>query len=262
MRSRAVPGAFFLSPLEPRIYTVPLTFSRGIRTLDVPSLSERIQDVARRIARAEERAGRAPGSVRLIAVSKGVPASAVREAMGAGLAEFGENRVQEAESKIPLVGPGARWHLIGHLQSNKAKRAVSLFEEIHSIDSARLAEEVGRRALAEGRVVPCYAEVNTSGDVTKHGVKPAEALDLLRCLAKTPGLRAAGLMTIGPLAGGAEGARASFRLLRRLRDEAAGAGIVPEGAGLSMGMSGDFEIAVEEGATVVRVGTALFAPAA
>jgi len=226
----------------------------------VPSLSERVQDVARRIARAEERAGRAPGLVRLIAVSKGVPASAVRDAMAAGLVEFGESRVQEAESKIPLVGPGARWHLIGHLQSNKAKRAVSLFEEIHSIDSARLTEEVGRRALDAGRVVPCYAEVNTSGDATKHGVRPAEALDLLRRLTETTGIRAAGLMTIGPLEGGADGARASFRLLRRLRDEAVGAGVVPEGAGLSMGMSGDFEIAVEEGATVVRVGSTLFGP--
>jgi len=228
----------------------------------VPSLSERIQDVARRIAGAEERAGRAPGSVRLLAVTKGAPPSAVRGAMAAGLSEFGENRVQEAESKIPLVGSGARWHLIGHLQSNKAKRAVSLFEEIHSIDSARLAEEVGRRGLAEGRVVPCYAEVNTSGDVTKHGVPPDEAMDLLRIVANAPGLRAVGLMTIGPLAGGAEGARASFRLLRRLRDDAVRAGIVPEGAGLSMGMSDDFEIAVEEGATVVRVGSAIFGPAA
>ena len=218
--------------------------------------------MARRIARAEERAGRAPGSVRLIAVSKGLPETAVRDAMAAGLVEFGESRVQEAESKIPLVGPGARWHLIGHLQSNKAKRAVSLFEEIHSIDSARLAEEVGRRGLALGRVVPCYAEVNTSGDASKHGV-PAEAtLDLLRRIAETPGIRAVGLMTIGPLAGGSEGARASFRLLRRLRDEAVLAGVLPEGAGLSMGMSDDFEIAVEEGATVVRVGSAIFAPAA
>jgi len=226
----------------------------------VPSLSDRVQDVARRIARAEERAGRAPGSVRLIAVSKGVPPTAVRDAMAAGLTEFGENRVQEAESKIPLVGPPARWHLIGHLQSNKAKRAVSLFEEIHSIDSVRLAEEVGRRGLAAGRVVPCYAEVNTSGDASKHGVEPGDALDLLRRLTETAGLRAAGLMTIGPLAGGADGARASFRTLRQLRDEAVRARLVPEGAGLSMGMSGDFEIAVEEGATVVRVGSAIFGP--
>ena len=180
--------------------------------------------------------------------------------MAAGLLEFGENRVQEAELKIPLVGPGARWHLIGHLQSNKAKRAVSLFEEIHSIDSARLTEEVGRRGVAVDRAVPCYAEVNTSGDATKHGVPPAEAIDLLRRLTETTGIRAAGLMTIGPLAGGVEGARASFRTLRRLRDEAVGAGVVPEGAGLSMGMSGDFEIAIEEGATVVRVGSALFGP--
>ena len=253
-------GFLVVPPGAQPLYCPAHVFQGGIRTLDVPSLSERIQGVARRIARAEERAGRAPASVRLIAVSKGVPANAVRDAMDGGLAEFGENRVQEAELKIPLVGPGARWHLIGHLQSNKATRAVSLFEEIHSIDSARLAGEVGRRGLDLGRAVPCYAEVNTSGEATKHGVAPAEALDLLRCLVETPGLSAAGLMTMGPLMGGAEGARASFRLLRRLRDEAVGAGIVPEGAGLSMGMSGDFEIAVEEGATVVRVGSALFGP--
>jgi len=228
----------------------------------VPSLSERIQDVTRRIAGAEERSGRAPGSVRLIAVTKGVPGDVVRDALAAGLTEFGENRVQEAESKILPVGPGARWHLIGHLQSNKAKRAVSLFEEIHSIDSVPLAEEVGRRGIAAGRVVPCFAEVNTSGDATKHGVSPAGTLDLLGRLAEAPGLVVRGLMTIGPLAGGAEGARASFRMLRRLRDEAVRAGVVAEDAGLSMGMSGDFEIAIEEGATVVRVGSALFGPAA
>ena len=200
--------------------------------------------------------------MRLIAVSKGVSVGAIRDAMAAGLTEFGENRVQEAESKIPLVGAGARWHLIGHLQSNKAKRAVSLFEEIHSIDSARLAEEVGRRGVAAGRIVPCYAEVNTSGDATKKGVAPAGALELLGRLGETPGVRVVGLMTIGPLDGGAEGARASFGMLRRLRDDAVRAGIVAEGADLSMGMSGDFEIAVEEGATVVRVGSALFGPAA
>ena len=200
--------------------------------------------------------------MRLIAVSKGYPAEDVRAAMGHGLAEFGESRVQEAEATIPRVGPGARWHLIGSLQSNKAKRAVSLFEEIHSIDSARLAGEVGRHVFAAGRVVSCYAEVNTSGESAKHGVPPGEALALLTRMAETPGIRIAGLMTIGPLSGGDQGARDSFRLLRRLRDEASGAGVLSENAGLSMGMSGDFEIAVEEGATVVRVGSALFGSAA
>ena len=199
--------------------------------------------------------------MRLIAVSKGYPADDVRAAMALGLAEFGESRVQEAEAKVPLVGPGARWHLIGNLQSNKAKRAVSLFEEIHSIDSARLAEEVGRHGRSAGRVVPCYAEVNTSGEAAKHGVPPGEALALLTSVAETPGIRVAGLMTIGPLGGGDQGARDSFRLLRRLRDEASRAGVLSESAGLSMGMSGDFEIAVEEGATVVRVGSALFGSA-
>jgi hypothetical protein len=178
--------------------------------------------------------------------------------MAVGLNEFGESRVQEAERKIPQVGPGARWHLIGHLQTNKAKRAVSLFEEIHSVDSERLAEEAGRRAVESGRTVPCYVEVNTSGDATKNGAVPEKALALARSVADTPGLRAEGLMTIGPLRGGSEGAREAFRMLRRLRDEAVAADILREDAGLSMGMSDDFEVAIEEGATVVRVGSALF----
>ena len=166
--------------------------------------------------------------------------------------------MQEAEEKLGGVGEGARWHLVGHLQSNKAKRAVQLFDEIHSVDSEGLAEELASRALAAGRSPACYVEVNTSGDVGKFGVEPSAALALLGRVRSLPPLRLAGLMTIGPLSGGPEGARASFRALAKLREEAEREGILDQGAALSMGMSGDFEIAIEEGATLVRIGSAIF----
>lgn len=198
--------------------------------------------------------------MRLLAVTKGIDAERVREAFRHGAREFGESRVQEAEPKIAEVGPGPRWHLVGHLQTNKAKRAVLLFDEIHSIDSDRLADEVGRRAADAGRVLDAWVEVNTSGDAAKTGVAPGEALALVERVAGIASLRRAGLMTIGPLEGGEAGARASFRALRALREDAISRGLLPAEAGLSMGMSDDFEAAVEEGATVVRVGSAIFGP--
>jgi len=217
-----------------------------------------MDDVRSRIARALERSGRPPGSVRLLAVTKGVVAEVVQEAVRLGATELGESRIQEAEPKIERVGAGPRWHLVGHLQTNKAKRAVRLFDEIHSIDSGRLADEVGRRASEAGRKLDVYVEVNTSGDPGKHGVAPADATALIDRLAPMASIRPAGLMTIGPLAGGSAGARASFRALRRIRDDAIARGALPKDAGLSMGMTDDFEIAIEEGATIVRVGSALF----
>jgi PLP dependent protein len=191
-------------------------------------------------------------------VTKGVPAPLVQEAFRLGAGDVAESRIQEAEPKIALVGAGPRWHFIGHLQTNKAKRAVALFEEIHSVDSARLADEISRRASEQGRLPLVYVEMNTSDNASKHGVSPGDAPGLIGHVAALPCLRLAGLMTIGPLEGGAAGARKSFRLLRRIRDGAMGQGLLPAGAGLSMGMSDDFEIALEEGATVVRVGSALF----
>jgi PLP dependent protein len=249
-----------LSPSLARLYTVRLTFSGGVGTRDLASLSNRLDDVRERIARALERSGRPAGSVRLLAVTKGVSADRVREAFRLGAGELGESRIQEAEPKIALVGPGPRWHLVGHLQTNKAKRAAVLFDEIHSVDSERLAEEIGRRAAEAGRTLEAYVEVNTSGDPGKHGVSPERAPALIERVAAIPSLRAAGLMTIGPLEGGDAGARVSFRALRRLRDEALARGTLPAGAGLSMGMTDDFEAAIEEGATIVRIGSALFGP--
>jgi PLP dependent protein len=226
----------------------------------VERIAERLERVRGRIAQACARAGRPAGAVRLIAVTKGFPASAVTEAASLGLTEFGENRVQEASAKIPLVAPRPRWHLVGHLQTNKAKRAVELFDVIQSVDSVRLAEELARRAGEANRVLECLVEVNTSGDATKFGAAPADAPALLARMAELRTLRLGGFMTIGPLQGGPAGARVSFRALHALRAEAARAGSLAADADLSMGMSDDFEIAIEEGATMIRVGTALFGP--
>jgi hypothetical protein len=249
-----------LFPSAAHLYTVRLTFSGGAGTRDLASLSNRLDDVRERIARAVGRSGRPAGSVRLLAVSKGIDAERVGEAFRLGALELGESRVQEAEPKIALVGPGPRWHLVGHLQTNKAKRAALLFDAIHSIDSERLAEEIGRRAAEAGRTLEAYVEVNTSGDPGKHGTMPEEAPALIERVAAIRSLRAAGLMTIGPLEGGEAGARASFRALRRIRDEAVARGALAPDAGLSMGMTDDFEAAIEEGATIVRVGSAIFGP--
>ncbi len=178
--------------------------------------------------------------------------------MALGLTEFGENRVQEADGKIAAVTPRPRWHLVGHLQSNKAKRAIEIFDVIQSIDATGIAGEVSRRAADAGKKIVCLVEVNTSGDEAKYGVAPKGALGLIEAVARLDGIELRGLMTIGPLEGGAAGARRAFRDLAGVRADAARAGLLPEDADLSMGMSDDFEIAVEEGATIVRLGTALF----
>ena len=222
------------------------------------NLADRLFLLRERIAGACARSGRDPVSVRLLPVTKGFPADTVREAIALGLQEFGENRVQEAEGKIPSVEPRPRWHLVGHLQSNKAKRAAQLFDVIHSIDSDAIAAEVSRRAVQADRRIACLVEVNTSGDRDKFGAAPDRALELLLAAGRLEGIELQGLMTIGPLEGGPEGARRAFQSLARIRREAAGAGLLTEDADLSMGMSDDFEIAIEEGATIVRVGTALF----
>ena len=225
---------------------------------EAQDLAHRLNSVRERIGRACARSGRAPRSVRLLPVTKGFPASTIRDAMALGLGEFGENRVQEAEEKIAAIEPRPRWHLVGHLQRNKAKRAAQLFDVIQSVDSIQVAEEVSRRALDAGKKVVCLVEVNTSGDASKFGVSPDGAHELLRAVGPLEGIDLRGLMTIGPLAGGADGARRAFRELASIRAEATRAGLLPEDADLSMGMSDDFEIAIEEGATIVRLGTALF----
>ncbi|MBI4365077.1 MAG: YggS family pyridoxal phosphate-dependent enzyme, partial [Candidatus Latescibacteria bacterium] len=158
------------------------------------------------------------------------------------------------------VEPRPRWHLVGHLQSNKAKRAVQLFDVIQSLDSAAIADEVSKRAVQSGRSVAGLVEVNTSGDRTKYGVTPQGAMKLLEHVRGLRAIALGGLMTIGPLGGGPEGARDSFRALAAIREEAVRAGALAPDAELSMGMSDDFEIAIDEGATIIRIGTALFGP--
>ena len=217
----------------------------------------RLRDVRRRIAEACARAGRAPDSVSLVAIAKTFPADRVRELLACGQTLFGESRVQEALGKISDVGEGARWHLVGHLQRNKARHAAGAFELIHSVDGEALARELDRRAAAAGIRQAILLQVNLSEEPTKHGLDQGGARPLLEVVAALDHLDPRGLMTIPPPADRAEESRPWFARLRELRDllcESSGLEL-PE---LSMGMTGDFEVAVEEGATLVRVGTALF----
>jgi hypothetical protein len=210
-----------------------------------------------KIATTARRAGRAPDSVRLVAVSKTQPAKAIVTAAATGQRIFGENRVQEAREKIPACPPGLEWHLLGHLQKNKVRQALSLFSFFHSIDSQALAGAIDRIAGETGRKVDGLLEVNVSGEETKHGFTPAQLREAFPALAALPHLRIRGLMTMAPYSENPEAARPVFRALRELRDElqSAHGAALPE---LSMGMSGDFEPAIEEGATLVRLGSSIF----
>jgi pyridoxal phosphate enzyme (YggS family) len=194
----------------------------------------------------------------LVGVVKTVTEELIGEAVALGLTDLGESRVQEAERHISAIGRTAvRWHMIGHLQRNKAGRAVELFDRVHGVDSVELAEALSRRAVGAGRRLPVLVEVNVSGEASKFGAAPEDVVRLLERVAASPGLALDGLMTVGAPVGTAAEARPGFARLRALRDEGERAlGLrLPE---LSMGMSGDFEVAVEEGATLVRVGSALF----
>jgi pyridoxal phosphate enzyme (YggS family) len=227
----------------------------------VETLSERFADVRDRIAKAARNSGRSPGDITLIAISKTHPAELLRAAIAAGISDLGENRVQEAEEKILAVGrDAARWHLVGHLQTNKARRAVSLFDCIHSLDSTALALRLDRLCVAEGRAeLPVLIQINFSGEKTKTGIDPRELPQLLEATRRCDRLRLIGLMTLPPYFENAECARPFFKALRDLRDRLKSEGHFGASAGeLSMGMSHDFEIAIAEGATMVRVGTAIF----
>jgi pyridoxal phosphate enzyme (YggS family) len=225
------------------------------------TLVERVEQVRARMREAVQRAHRAVEEITLVAVSKTHPAEAIREALHTGLTDFGENRVQEAEHKIPLIDRGAtKWHLIGHLQSNKARRAVELFDVIHSLDSSALAirlnrvcEELNRESL------PVLIQVDLGQEATKTGVDEAELGDVVAAVQKCSRLKLLGLMTLPPFFDDAERVRPYFRKLRELRDQLLTQGAFANNRGeLSMGMTHDFEIAIEEGATMVRVGTAIF----
>jgi pyridoxal phosphate enzyme (YggS family) len=229
---------------------------------DAVALKASLEEVRGRVASAARLSLRPPDAVTLIGVTKTVSAGRVGEAVRLGLADLGENRVQEAESKIPAVGAasegaGPRWHMIGHLQRNKAAKAARLFDRVHSVDGAELAAALGRAAREAGRTLAVMVEVNVSGEPSKFGVTPQEVGALVEAVAGTEGLALDGLMTVGPRVDRPEQARDCFARLRTLRDAAERAtGVaLPQ---LSMGMSGDFEAAIAEGSTMVRVGTAIF----
>ena len=224
-------------------------------------ISERLAQVQGRIAAAARRAGRDPASITLVAVSKTVPLDRIKEGVAAGLTVLGENRVQEAREKIEALGRLAQWHLVGHLQTNKAKLAVQLFDLIHSLDSMKLARELDKQARALGKRIPCLMEVNQGGELTKSGLGEADVLPFLREAAALQSIEILGLMSVPPFLENPEDVRPYFRRLRELREAAAAAGIPGLRMDhLSMGMSHDFEVAIEEGATMVRIGTAIFGP--
>lgn len=222
------------------------------------AVRERVFLVRERVERAAARAGRRAEPIRLIAVGKMQAADRIGEAAEAGVTAFGENYVQEAEEKI-RAWPGLEWHMIGKLQRNKAKKAVSLFSWIQTIDSARLLAEVSRRCGEAGKEVPVLFEVNLGEEPGKSGILPNDLPGLVEGAGAFPGVRVAGLMAIPPMTGGPEESRPWFARLRELLEACRESG--PAGRSmteLSMGMSHDFEVAVEEGATMVRVGTAIF----
>jgi len=234
----------------------------------VGHIEGKLRRVRERIAAAAERAGRDPSEITLVAVTKSQPPEVVVAGYRLGLRDFGENRVQEALDKMPQVaallaaeqasGAALNWHMIGHLQRRKVRDVVEPFALIHSVDSVRLAQEIHKRSQAIGRVMPILLEVNVSGEVTKFGFKPEEVASAMPDLLELSHVRVLGLMTMAPIVREPEEARPYFRRLRELRDQLARR--FPEVAWrhLSMGMTDDFEPAVEEGATMVRIGRAIF----
>jgi pyridoxal phosphate enzyme (YggS family) len=220
-------------------------------------IAQNLAEVRTTIAAACRKVSRDPAEVRLVAVSKTVDAERVRQAIAAGQDLFGENYLQEAKDKIADLGRQVGWHLVGHLQTNKAKPAVELFDLIHAVDRIKLARALSVAAAALNKVQDILIQINQAGEDTKSGVAPAAAKDLLKEVAQLPHLRVMGLMTMPPWFADPEAARPYFKALRELRDRLRDESGLPLPE-LSMGMSGDYAVAVEEGATLVRVGTAIF----
>jgi pyridoxal phosphate enzyme (YggS family) len=222
-------------------------------------VSSNISLIRQRIEAASARSGRDPRSVRLMAVSKTIAPERIREALEAGVILLGENYVQEAREKIPAIGHAAEWHMIGHLQTNKVKYVVNLFDWIHSVDRLELARELDKRAGNNNRRLNVLIEVNVSGEESKNGMEPDAALELARQVSLFPNISVRGLMTMPPYSDNPENSRPYFQALRKLRDEISAAAIpnirMDE---LSMGMTDDFEVAIEEGTTIIRVGRAIF----
>ena len=224
------------------------------------TIADRLAGIRARIAAAARSAGRDPSSIRLVAVSKTFPIEAIREAYAAGQREFGENRVQEALQKIASGGDlDIRWHLLGHLQTNKVRKAAPAFSTIHSVDGVELLQKIDAAAADEGRTPELLIQVDLAGEATKFGVPPSDVPQLFDAAARCRAARVTGLMTLPPVPESPEDARPWFRRLRELRDEWRAAGVAPSMlAELSIGMSGDFEVGIEEGSTMVRIGTAIF----
>ncbi len=215
-------------------------------------VSQNIAEVRRRIAESCHKVSRDPSSVTLLAVTKTATLDQIKEALDSGVSDFGENKVQQAVQKAGLLsGLNINWHMIGHLQTNKAKQAVPLFKAIHSVDSIKLAQELDRRCSEAGGIMPVYLEVNVSGEQSKYGVSSEKIRELYEEVRKLESLKVEGLMTMAPYSEDPELSRPFFKQLRHLSS-------VLGLPGLSMGMSGDYHIAIEEGATIIRVGTSIF----
>ena len=221
-------------------------------------ISSNIDSIRQRIAAAAKRANRDPLSIKLMAVTKTVEPERIGKAIDAGLTMLGENYVQEAKDKIAVIGDAAQWHMIGHLQTNKAKYAVKLFDCVHSVDRLELAQELDKRAGQINRKLNVLIEVN-SGEESKSGIEKTNALELVEQVAHLSNLAVCGLMTMAPYSDNPENSRPYFKALRELRDDINSAGITGISMEeLSMGMTDDFEVAIEEGATIIRVGRAIF----
>lgn len=219
-------------------------------------VAENVQNIRRRIALACERSGRSSDEITLIAVTKDFSSDVIREIINAGIYDIGENYVQELKRKRDEIRENSiRWHFIGHLQTNKVKEIAPWIHAIHSVDSVHVGSEISKKATQSLRRIEVLVEVNTTGEATKFGLTPPEAPPVVKQLVAMSGLSVAGLMTIGPMTGDPESARKAFRSLRTLKDGLAKDGIILRH--LSMGMSGDFEVAIEEGATMIRIGTAI-----
>ncbi|MBC8078890.1 MAG: YggS family pyridoxal phosphate-dependent enzyme [Gorillibacterium sp.] len=223
------------------------------------NVNERVSQIEERVKAACTRCGRARQDVTIIAVTKYVSVQEAEAVIKAGLTHIGENRWQNAKEKWETLGPQAEWHFIGHLQSNKVKDVIGRFSYIHSLDKLALAEEISRKAVSLGALVQVFIQVNVSGEESKYGIKPEELVTFAEQISGLPGICIAGLMTLAPYTVVPEESRSVFRRLRMLRDELNGLAIFSYRIdGLSMGMSGDYEIAIEEGATCVRLGSILF----
>ncbi|HTK09835.1 MAG TPA: YggS family pyridoxal phosphate-dependent enzyme [Ktedonobacteraceae bacterium] len=222
-------------------------------------LSENLTHIRTRIAEAAQRAGRSPDEITLVAVSKTKPLELVKMAYTLGVTDFGENRVQEAQTKIAAFQPqGLRWHMIGHVQTNKANKVVSIFDSVQSVDSLHLAQALSQQASQQGKRLTVLLEINVAGETSKTGIPLAEASTVAQQVVALPGLDVAGLMTVAPLVENPEEVRPVFRTLRELRARLQEEVPQSRWEQLSMGMTDDYPVAIEEGATIVRIGRAIF----